>query len=258
MAERRIGMNYETVIFEKRGAVAVATLNRPAKKNALTEQMHRELIDIYEEVEKDDALKVLVIAGAPEFFSTGADLSDVMKTDAGLPTGPNAIERLADFVKPSIAAIDGWCIAGGLELALSCDLRVAAETARIGDRHIRIGFIGGAGAPTRLVRLLGASKAMELILSGDTIDGNEAFRIGLANKVVPREKLMDGAMDMATKIAAYSPLALKLSKKAIKAAVDASEHESLHTTHQLVLELLSSAEYKERIATFLGTKAKGG
>ena len=194
-------MNYETVILETVGAVAIATLNRPTKKNALTEQMHRELIHIYDEIERSDEVKVLVITGGPDCFSTGADLSDVSKTEDGLPTGPNAIERLADFPKPTIAVINGWCIAGGIELALSCDLRVAAETARIGDRHIRIGFIGGAGAPTRLVRLLGGSKAMELILTGDTIDGKEAYRIGFANKVFPPEKLMEGAMEMAAKIA---------------------------------------------------------
>lgn len=244
-------MNYETVIFEKRASVALITLNRPAKKNALTEQMHRELIHIYEEIERSDELKAVVLTGGSEFFCTGADLSDVSKSEDGLPTGPNAIERLADLTKPTIAAICGWCVAGGLELALSCDLRVVAETAKIGDRHIRIGFIGGAGAPTRLARLIGVSKALELILTGDTIDGNEAYRIGFANKVFPVERLMDGAIELAAKIAAYSPLALQLSKKAVKAAGDSSEYQSLHTTHQLLLQLLSSAEYKAQIAAFL-------
>jgi enoyl-CoA hydratase/carnithine racemase len=247
-------MNYETVIFEKKGAVAVVTLNRPAKKNALTEQMHRELIRICNEVEQSSELKVLVLSGGTEVFCTGADLADVSQTEDGLPTGPNAIERLNDMTKPTIAAIAGWCVAGGIELALSCDFRVVAETARIGDRHIRIGFIGGAGSPTRLVRVLGLSKAMELILTGDTVDGKEAYRIGFANKVVPVEKLMDGAMELAEKIAAYSSLALILSKKSVKAAADSTEYQSLHTTQLLLLELLSSAEYKERIASFL---AKG-
>jgi len=244
-------MNYETVIFEKRASVALITLNRPAKKNALTEQMHRELIHIYEEIERSDELRAMVLTGGSEFFCTGADLSDVSKSEDGLPTGPNAIERLADLTKPTIAAICGWCVAGGLELALSCDLRVVAETAKIGDRHIRIGFIGGAGAPTRLARLIGVSKALELILTGDTIDGNEAHRIGFANKVFPVERLMDGAMELAAKVAAYSPLALQLSKKSVKSAGDSSEYQSLHATHQLLLQLLSSAEYKAQIAAFL-------
>ena len=111
-------MNYETVIFEKRASVALITLNRPAKKNALTEQMHRELIHIYEEIERSDELKAVVLTGGSEFFCTGADLSDVSKSEDGLPTGPNAIERLADLTKPTIAAICGWCVAGGLEIRL--------------------------------------------------------------------------------------------------------------------------------------------
>ncbi|MGA2110220.1 MAG: enoyl-CoA hydratase/isomerase family protein [Syntrophorhabdales bacterium] len=249
-------MSYETVIFEKKGGVAVVTLNRPAKKNALTPQMHRELIQIYEEVEESDELRVLVLTGGTELFCTGADLEDVSKSEDGLPTGPNAIERLANVTKPTIAAISGWCVAGGLELALSCDLRVVAETARIGDRHIRIGFIGGAGAPTRLARLIGVSKALEVILTGDIIDGKEAHRIGFANRVFPAEQLMDGTMELAAKIAAYSPLALKLSKEAVKSAADSPEYQSLHRANELVLKLLASAEYKERIAAFLA-KGKG-
>lgn len=244
-------MSYETVIFEKKGSVAVVTLNRPAKKNALTPQMHRELIKIYEELDSNDELKTMVLTGGTDIFCTGADLEDVSKSENGLPTGPNAIERLANVAKPTIAAIAGWCVAGGLELALSADLRVVAETARIGDRHIRIGFIGGAGSPTRLARLIGVSRALELILTGDTIDGKEAYRIGFANKVFPVEQLMDGAMQLAEKIAAYSPLALKLSKEAVKSAADSSEYQSLHHANELVLKLLASAEYKERITAFL-------
>jgi len=244
-------MVFETIIYEKSGQVGIITLNRSAKKNALTEKMHREIIHVCDEIENDDQVKVLVLTGGPDIFCTGADLADVSKTEDGLPTGPNAIERLNDMKKPTIAAISGWCIAGGIELALACDLRVVADTARIGDRHIRIGFIGGAGSPTRLVRVLGLSKAMELILTGDTINGNEAYRIGFACKVVSVDKLMDGVMELALKIAAFSSLALILSKKAVKAAADSPEYQSLHSTQLLLLELLSSAEYKERIAAFL-------
>lgn len=189
--------------------------------------------------------------GGSDVFCTGADLSDVSKTEAGLPTGPNAINRLAGFTKPTIAVINGWCVAGGIELALACDFRFMAETARIGDRHIRIGFIGGAGSPTRLVRLVGLSKTMELILSGDTIDGQEAFRIGFANKVFPADKLMEATLEFAERVAGYSLLALKLSKKVMKAAVDSSEYQSMHETEILLLELLSSAECKEKISAFL-------
>ena len=229
-------MNYETVISRgHRGAhhpEQACEEKRADRTNAQRAYSH------LRRNERSNKLKAVVLTGGSEFFCTGADLSDVSKSEDGLPTGPNAIERLADFSQPTIAAICGWCVAGGLELALSCDLRVVAETAKIGDRHIRIGFIGGAGAPTRLARLIGVSKALELILTGDTIDGNEAYRIGFANKVFPVERLMDGAIELAAKIAAYSPLALQLSKKAVKAAGDSSEYQSLHTTHQLLLVAL--------------------
>ena len=210
-------MDYESILYEKRGQVGIITLNRPAKKNALTEKMHREIIHVCERIENDDDIKVLVLTGGPDIFCTGADLEDVSKTDDGLPTGPNAIQRLADMKKPTIAAINGWCVAGGIELALSCDLRFVAETARIGDRHIRIGFIGGAGSPTRLARVVGVSKAMELILSGDTIDGQEAVRIGFANRVYPKEKFIDETIEFAVKMAGYSLLALNCRKRRLKA-----------------------------------------
>lgn len=244
-------MDYQAIIYEKKDSIGIITLNRAAKKNALTEQMHREIIHVLEGIENDDEMKLLIVTGGPDVFCTGADLADVAETEDGMPTGPNAINRLADFSKPSIAVINGWCVAGGIELALACDLRFVAETALIGDRHIRIGFIGGAGSPTRLVRVVGPSKAMELILSGNTIDGQEAFRIGFANKVFPADKLMEGTMEFATKMAGNSMLALKLSKSAVKAAIYASEYQSMHDTDKLIFELNASAEYKEKVGNFL-------
>jgi enoyl-CoA hydratase len=245
-------MGYETIIFEKKGAIAIVTLNRPAKKNAINEQMSRELIQIIGEVEKDDEIKIMILTGGPECFSTGADLSDVSASESGEPTGPNPLEKLADMKKPTLAAISGHCVAGGLELALCCDLRIASETARIGDRHIRMGLIGGAGSPTRLTRLVGIGKAMELILTGDMVDGKEAYRLGFVNKVFPLEKFMEGSLELAGKIASNSPLALKLSKKAVQGAADMEEYQSMHYTHLLMTELLASAEFRERIAAFLG------
>ncbi len=244
-------MIFKTIIFEKKGPIALVTLNRPEKKNAINEQMSRELIQIMDEIEKDDDLKVMILTGGPECFCTGADLSDVSSSESGEPTGPNPLERLADMTKPTIAAISGYCVAGGLELALCCDLRVASETARIGDRHIRMGLIGGAGSPTRLVKLIGIGKAMELILTGDMMDGKEAYRIGFVNQVFPTEKLMEGTFELAGKIANHSFLAIKLSKKSVKAAVNMEEYQSIHYTHTLITELLASAEFRERIAAFL-------
>lgn len=248
-------MNYETIIFEKKGAVAIITLNRPQKRNAINEQMNKELFQAFGEVENDDQVKVMILTGGPECFSGGADLSEVA-SGPGKPTGPNPFKLLADMTKPTIAAIAGPCVAGGLELALICDLRVASEKARIGDAHIRMGLIGGGGGPTRLARLIGVARTKELILTGDTVDGKEAYRIGLVNQVLPQEKFMEAAMELAGKIASNSALALRLSKKAVDGAADMEESQSLHYTAALVDELLASAEFKERIATFMA-KGKG-
>jgi len=244
-------MNYENVIFETKGSIAVVTLNRPEKKNAMNEQLHAEFVDIIEEIEKSEDLKVMIVTGGQEVFSTGSDLADV--TDK-LPGGPNSIERVAEMLKPTIAVINGWCVAGGLELALSCDFRIVSEKALIGDRHIRMGLIGGAGSPTRLTRLIGLSKAKELVLTGNVINGEEAYRIGFANRVFPEGKAMDGAMEFAEKLANSSVIALKLSKKSVNSAMDMSEYESIHQVKLLAEELLASAEFRERVDNFLSKK----
>ena len=189
-------------------------------------------------IEKDDQIKVMLITGGPECFCAGADLSEVA-AGTGKPTGPNPFELLANMTKPKVAAIAGPCVAGGLELALLCDLRVASEKARIGDAHIRMGLIGGGGGPTRLARLLGVSRANELVLTGESVNGLEAYRLGLVNRVAPQEKFMEVAEELAGKIAANSMLALKLSKKAVDAAADMDEYQALHYTAVLIDELLA-------------------
>jgi enoyl-CoA hydratase/carnithine racemase len=249
-------MNYEAIIYEKRGAVGIITLNRPQKKNAINTKMNQELIHAVDDVGKNNEVKVLIITGGPECFSAGADLSEVSASDTSRPTGPNAMDNIIEMRKPTIAAVSGWCVAGGLELALCCDLRVASETARIGDAHIRIGTIGGAGSPTRLARLIGVSKAKELILTGDSVDGNEACRLGLVNRVYPLDKFIEGALELADKIANHSPLALELSKKAVDAAGHLDEYQSLHHTKVIIDELLASPEFRERVEAFL-RKGKG-
>jgi enoyl-CoA hydratase/carnithine racemase len=251
--ERGTVMNYETIIFEKKGAVAIVTLNRPEKRNAISELMSTELFQVFGEIENDDQFRAMILTGGPACFSGGADLSEVA-SGPGKPTGPNPFQLMANMTKPTIAAIAGPCVAGGLELALICDLRVASEKARIGDAHIRMGLIGGGGGPTRLARLIGVAKAMELVLTGYTVDGIEACRIGLVNQVFPQEKFLEGALELAEKIAANSALALQLSKKAVAGAAEMDEYQSLHYTDILIDQLLASAEFKERIAAFM---AKG-
>lgn len=248
-------MSYETIIYEKRGGVAVIKLNRPEKKNAISRQLSSELMQSIDEAELDDEVKVAVLTGGPECFCAGADLSDVRapQPQQGKPRPPEpvTIDKVRDFPKPIIAAISGPCVAGGLELALACDILVASETARIGDGHIKMGLIGGGGSPTRITRLVGQSKAKELMLTGDLVNGNEAYRMGLVNHVYPKDSLMDEAMRLAEKIASFSPMALKLTKKAADAAGDMDEYQSLRFTRLVLSELLASEEFKSRVAAFL-------
>jgi enoyl-CoA hydratase/carnithine racemase len=244
-------VNYEAIMYEKKGAVGIITFNRAQKKNAINAQMNQELIQAVDDAEKNNEVKALIITGGPECFSAGADLSEVSASDTSQPTGPNAMDNIIEMKKPTIAAISGWCVAGGLELALCCDLRVASEAARIGDAHIRMGLIGGAGSPTRLARLIGISKAKEFILTGESVDGNEAYRLGLVNRVYPLDRFMEGALELAEKIATNSPLALELSKKAVDAAGHLDEYQSLHYTKLIIDELLASAEFRERVEAFL-------
>jgi enoyl-CoA hydratase/carnithine racemase len=137
------------------------------------------------------------------------------------------INRIEDFPKPSVAAISGHCIAGGLELAMGCDLRVASDTARIGDHHMRIGVIGGGGATTRLPRIVGIAKAKELIYTGETLSGEEACKIGLVNHVYPVDRYLDGAIELAKKIVPMSPATVMWTKVSLNASLDVDKHESL-------------------------------
>ncbi len=249
-------MNYETIIYEKKEMVAIITFNRPAKKNAMSKQLMRELVEAVDNAQKDDAIKVLVLTGGPECFCAGADLSEVQQSKTGAPDegAPDPMSKVKDFPKPTIAAIGGACVAGGIELALCCDIRIASETAKIGDGHIRMGLIGGGGSPVRIPRLIGESRAKELIFSGNLVDGKEAYNLGLVNRVYPKEKFMEEAMALANKIGAHSLTALKLTKKAIEQTVDMPEYHALHHATTVVNEMLASAEYKERVGAFLNQK----
>ena len=237
-------MVYETLLYEKGEGVALITLNRPDRLNALSSQLFEELDALLGEIEKDDEVRVLIITGAPRpdgrpCFCAGADLKEMAESGgpAGreMPTLLQSVESLATgkmpefpifdklmwMSKPSIAAIDGICTAGGIELAMTCDMRVCSETARISDMHIKnLGVIGGAGACAKLARIVGPAKAMEMVFTGDPIDGNEAWRIGFAIRVFPPDKLIEGTKELAKKIAGMRPEAIGVAKSVIRAAVD--------------------------------------
>lgn len=213
-------MRYETVLYQKGNGVATITLNRPDKLNAINSRMRDELIETVMDASEDEEVRALVITGGTEVFCAGADVTD--------QPGPRTLwgklnpkrtysyyHLIEDMGKPVIAAIAGYCLGGGLELACACDIRIAADNAKLGDAHTRLGLMGGGGSTQRLPRLIGIPRAKELIFSGLPIDASQAERIGLVNKVVPTGELVEAAGAFAALYKQRPPIVLKLSKAAI-------------------------------------------
>ena len=249
-------MAYECLIYRKQpGGVALITLNRPQRLNALSKQLQEELWRVLDEVEEDDEVRAMVFTGASRpdgrpCFSAGADLREMAEERegsassglAGLvkammdrgfePRLAGVCSRLETMGRPSIAAIDGVCTAGGLELALACDIRVVSETAQISDLHIKnLGSIGGAGVTTRLARTVGRAWAKEIMFTGQPLNGQEAVRIGLANHVFPPNKMVEGALALARQFAGMRPQALAMAKAAMNAAMDLDMERALRYSY---------------------------
>jgi enoyl-CoA hydratase/carnithine racemase len=247
-------MEFQNIKWEREGNIGVITLNRPKSLNALSAPLFQELETLISDIENDDSLGAFIITGSPRpdgrpCFSAGADLKQppppeprtteqiVFDTLYAISTGKNAtglagsaiaLDDMGRIPKVSIAAIDGVCTAGGLELALGCDIILVAETAQISDLHLRnLGLIGGAASCTRLARRVGVSKAIELCCTCDVIDGREAHRIGFANQVFTPDKLLDGAKDMAKKIASMRPVSVGMVKATCQAIYDMDYRMSL-------------------------------
>lgn len=214
-------MNYEALLLEKKDSIAIITLNSPDKLNAISSKMKDNLFAAADEVNKDDNIKVAILTGAGRGFCAGHDISEIA---AGTTKEPSLYDRLntanneALFFKlnkPVIAAINGACVGAGLALALSCDIRIASDKAKIGAAYIKLGAAPGRGLTYWLPRIIGTAAALEFLFTGKTILGPEAKQIGLVNQVVPVEELMKASMEMAVQIAQYPALALALTKRLV-------------------------------------------
>ena len=228
-------MAYENFKYEREEGIVTITLSRPERMNALSLGLIREMHQTLNEIEADGSVRVIIITGAPDAkgrpcFCAGADLKDPgMATPTFLLEANALMNKLEDIDRVVIAAIDGVCTAGGIELAMCCDIRVVAETVRIGDLHLKnLGSgIGGAGASTRLPRIVGLSNAKMLIFTGDLVDGYEALRMGLANKVYTSDKLLEGAKEIAQKVAAMRPAGVKITKAHLNLGTQMDLHQAL-------------------------------
>ena len=248
--------SYETLLVERRGRVAVITINRPQKLNALNIQTRAEGAAALEELREDESVRVVVITGAGEkAFVAGADIAEFEGRTAvsqrDVMTARSLFTAVDTFPKPVIAMINGFCLGGGCELALSCDIRVASETARFGQPEINLGIIPGGRGTQRLTRLVGEGKAMELILTGDMIDAQTAYNLGLVNLVVPAADLEAKTMELANRIAEKSPVALRMAKEAVKTAARSSLDEGLRREIDLFALTFSSQDKDEGVRAFL-------
>ena len=245
---------YSTILTETRERVGLVRLNRPEARNALNRLLLQELMDALEAFDSDPQIGAMVITGDERAFAAGADIREM--ADASVIDMLNSpmiesFDRIRRVKKPVIAAVSGYSLGGGCELALSCDMIVASETARFGQPEINIGVIPGAGGTQRLARTVGKAIAMEMVLNNRTLKAEEALQLGLVNRVVPVERYLDEAIQLASEIAARAPLAVRLGKEAVNEAFELSLSEGLKAERRSFYNLFASQDQKEGMKAFL-------
>jgi enoyl-CoA hydratase len=253
---------YKTLIYEKKENIGLLTINRPEKLNAISNELISELKDLLDKIKNDEELRVLIITGAGDkAFVAGADIKELVDRDASQgrrisQERQEIFSRIENLPVPVIAAVNGYALGGGLELALACSIRICSEKAQFGAPEVKLGIIPGDGGTQRLPRLVGLGRAMELILTGDFIDAQEAYRIGLVNKVLPQEELMDKATELAKKIASRPPLAVRFAKEAVNRSQEGDAASGFALESYLHALSCTTEDKKEGVSAFL-EKRKG-
>jgi len=260
-------MEYMNIVYTREGSflspeenIAVIKLNRPDALNAFSSEMLTELENVLDEISRDETIRSVIITGAGEkAFSSGADLkmvSTALRTPGAIDEAPVRIymeqgqrvfRKIEDLNKPVIAAINGWCLGGGLELAAACDIRIASENAKLGHTEVRIGLIPGWGGTQRTAKIIGVGRAQELILTGGQIGAAEAEKMGLVNKVVPQDELMSTANWTAGQIAANAPIAVRLAKKLVKKSTDIDIVEGNKLELNAIIECVKTQDIREGV-----------
>ena len=247
----------ELLTFEKIDRIGIVKINRPKSLNALNREVVRELEELLENIKKNGELSVLVM-GSGGHFAAGADIKSMVDCnveDAKKFSFSGTFTKLANLEIPTIAAIEGFALGGGLELALACDLRIASKTAKLGFPEINLAIMPGAGGTIRGPRTIGAARAKELILLGEMIEAGEAVQMGLVNKVVEPEELMDAVMDWAKKLSRKAPISLRVAKTTIQAGLNQADiNQAMKIEEENWAELFSTADQKEGMQAFLGKR----
>jgi enoyl-CoA hydratase/carnithine racemase len=250
-------MKLENILYEKKNGVATITINRPKKRNAMNRETIREILSVLDDVEKDASVRVVVITGAGDrAFSAGADIGGMEgRTPLDLrrssQLGQQMMNRVEDLEKPVIAALNGYALGGGLELAMACDFRIASESARLGQPEINIGLIPGWGGTQRLPRFVGKALAKEIIFTGRMIDAKTAEQMGLVNKVIPADQLKLAVEKLATELLNKPPVAIKVAKQLINNSTETSIGIGMAQESEVFGILGSTEDFKEGTAAFL-------
>ena len=247
-------MKYQSILVETRGKVGLITLHRPQAMNALNAEILTELIQAMEEFDADDAIGAIVITGSERVFAAGADIKSMVNaSEADMLSGSfvELFDDLGKIKKPVIAAVAGFALGGGCELALACDMIIAAENASFGQPEVTIGVIPGAGGTQRLTHAVGKVVAMEMVLNNRTLTSEEALSHGLVNRVVPVDQYLEDTLKIASEIADRAPLALRVGKEAVNKAFELPLQEGLEAERKAFYSLFSSQDQKEGMQAFI-------
>lgn len=254
-------MSYETIGVGQDGSSCVITLNRPDKRNAISVLMMDELMAALKAAEAEPSVRGVVITGGPAFFAAGADLNEALQVKTA-SQGTDYFKRwhrlnstIEELAKPVIAAIEGFCITGGLELALACDLRVAAEGSSFAITSARIGTVAGAGGTQRLPRIVGVAHALDILFAADPIDATQAYRIGLINRLTPKGGALDGAKALVNIYAQRAPLSLALVKRAVHRGMQMDLASAIELETFIVTTIYGTEDKQEGISAFLEKRA---
>jgi len=246
-------MPYDFILTEIQGRVGLVRINNPKALNALNKQLVTELMDALAAFDADESIGAMVVTGSERAFAAGADIKEMMDLSEAEISEWDYIapfDRITAITKPVVAAVSGWCIGGGCELAMSCDMIVASESARFGQPEINIGVMPGAGGTQRLTRAVGKAIAMEMVLNNRTLDAAEAAHYGLVNKVVPVERGLQEALDLAEQIAGRAPVAIRQAKAAVNLAFETVLAEGIKAERSAFYGLFSTADQKEGMRAF--------
>lgn len=245
---------YENILAHQVGRVGVVQINRPKALNALNSPTMSEIVAALQGFDADPGIGCMVLTGSEKAFAAGADIKQMAESTVADQLNMVFLDlwdRLLQITKPVIAAVSGWCLGGGCELAMACDMIVAAESARFGQPEISLGIIPGAGGTQRLTRAVGKTIAMEMVLNDRRLTAAEALQYGLVNRVVPTERYLDEAIQLAAAIAERAPIAVRLGKEAVNKAFETTLAEGVYLERRLFTMLFGTEDQKEGMAAFI-------